>query len=105
MYGMVMGTVTVSIGATTGACVAFWLCRTLTKKWIEKHLSTNAKFNLFMLEVENNAWKITLITRLLPFPFGLVNGLFAVSLSSSLFKPDLNISPYHSSLRFLFPCF
>ncbi len=84
MYGMVMGTVTVSIGATTGACVAFWLCRTLTKKWIEKHLSTNAKFNLFMLEVENNAWKITLITRLLPFPFGLVNGLFAVSISISV---------------------
>jgi len=32
-----------------------------------------------MLDVENNAWKITLITRLLPFPFGLVNGLFALS--------------------------
>eukprot|EP01087_Luapelamoeba_hula_P000712 TRINITY_DN1052_c0_g1_i1.p1 TRINITY_DN1052_c0_g1~~TRINITY_DN1052_c0_g1_i1.p1 ORF type:complete len:807 (-),score=191.88 TRINITY_DN1052_c0_g1_i1:93-2513(-) len=79
LYGMVAGTITVSIGATSGAGITFLLCRTLTRKWVERHLASSSKFNLFMTEVENNAWKITLLTRLLPFPFGLVNGLFALS--------------------------
>lgn len=52
--------------------------RTVTQKWMKRQLSDNPKWNVFMNEVEKNAWKITLLTRLLPFPFGLINGLFAV---------------------------
>jgi uncharacterized membrane protein YdjX (TVP38/TMEM64 family) len=79
LYGMVKGTITISIGAMCGASVAFWLCRTVTQNWMKRKLATNPKWHVFMLEVERNAWKITLLSRLLPFPFGLVNGLFALS--------------------------
>lgn len=79
LYGMVHGTITVSIGALSGASLAFWLCRTVTQGWMKRQLVANPKWHVFMAEVEKNAWKITLLTRLLPFPFGLVNGLFALS--------------------------
>ncbi len=51
---------------------------TVTQGWMKRQLVANPKWHVFMAEVEKNAWKITLLTRLLPFPFGLVNGLFAV---------------------------
>jgi uncharacterized membrane protein YdjX (TVP38/TMEM64 family) len=54
------------------------LNRTVTQDWMKRQLVANPKWHVFMSEVEKNAWKITLLTRLLPFPFGLVNGLFAV---------------------------
>lgn len=79
LYGMAHGTITVSIGALSGASLAFWLCRTVTQSWMKRQLAANPKWHVFMAEVEKNAWKITLLTRLLPFPFGLVNGLFALS--------------------------
>jgi uncharacterized membrane protein YdjX (TVP38/TMEM64 family) len=51
---------------------------------MKRQLVANPKWHVFMSEVEKNAWKITLLTRLLPFPFGLVNGLFAVRSICSL---------------------
>ncbi|KAL6049123.1 hypothetical protein QOT17_020674 [Balamuthia mandrillaris] len=79
LYGMLGGTLTISVGATLGCAVCFLLCRTVTRSWMERKLSGNPKFHTFMREVERNAWKLTFLTRLLPLPFGLVNALFALS--------------------------
>lgn len=79
LYGMLHGTITVSIGALCGASLAFWLCRTVTQSWMKRQLAANPKWLFFMTEVEKNAWKITFLSRLLPFPFGFINGLFALS--------------------------
>jgi len=76
---MVRGTVLVSIGATSGASVSFGVCRYFFYHWMKDKLSKYPKWDIFMREVESNAWKLTLLIRLLPFPFGLVNGLFALS--------------------------
>jgi len=79
LYGMVQGTITISVGALMGASVAFWVCRTMTHDCMKRSLENNPKWHVFMREVERNAWQITLLSRLLPFPFGLVNGFFAFS--------------------------
>lgn len=52
--------------------------RTVTQSWMKRQLAANPKWLFFMTEVEKNAWKITFLSRLLPFPFGFINGLFAV---------------------------
>ena len=81
LYGMLEGTLTISIAASTSAAVAFWVCRTLSAEWIKSMVTSNPKWTLFMKHVEQNAWKICIVTRLLPFPFGLTNALFAVCIS------------------------
>jgi len=79
LYGMVWGTITISVGASLGCSITFWVCRKMGRDWVESKLMSNPKFNFFMNGVESNAWKISLLSRLLPFPFGLVNALFALS--------------------------
>jgi uncharacterized membrane protein YdjX (TVP38/TMEM64 family) len=84
LFGVVTGTITVSIGATLGACAAFLVGRTIARKSIEKKVAGNAKFAAIDQAVGREGFKIVLLTRLSPiFPFNLQNyayGLTKVSL-------------------------
>eukprot|EP01104_Vermistella_antarctica_P020303 TRINITY_DN863_c1_g1_i1.p1 TRINITY_DN863_c1_g1~~TRINITY_DN863_c1_g1_i1.p1 ORF type:complete len:257 (+),score=65.61 TRINITY_DN863_c1_g1_i1:292-1062(+) len=81
LYGVVGGTITVSLGSTAGAVVSFWVCRTLLSEYLEAKIKARVGkgFSQFMEGVGQNGFKITFLSRLSPFPFGVANALFALS--------------------------
>jgi uncharacterized membrane protein YdjX (TVP38/TMEM64 family) len=80
LFKLALGTVTVSIGATLGACAAFWVGRTVARGWVAKKIGDNAKFAAIDEAVGREGFKIVLLTRLSPvFPFNLLNYAFGLT--------------------------
>ncbi len=74
LFGVVGGTITVSIASTLGACAAFVVGRTFARDWIAAKVEGNAKFRAIDKAVGREGFKIVLLTRLSPmFPFNLLN--------------------------------
>jgi uncharacterized membrane protein YdjX (TVP38/TMEM64 family) len=84
VFGVVLGSVYVFIGATFGATAAFLVGRYLARGWIAKKIEGDKRFSAIDQAVEREGFKIVLLTRLSPaFPFILLNyayGLTSVSL-------------------------
>lgn len=80
LFGVVLGTITVSIGSTLGATAAFLVGRTLARGWIEQKVANNPKFQAIDRAVGTQGFKIVLLTRLSPlFPFNLLNFAFGLT--------------------------
>jgi len=80
LYGPIEGVLTTFIGAQiVGSSISFWLCGTLFKEWFEKKLKENKKADAVLKSVRRNGFKIIVMSRLTPIPFGLQNALFGVS--------------------------
>ncbi len=84
VFGVVLGSLYVFIGATLGATAAFLVGRYLARGWVAKKIEGNKKFRAIDEAVGGEGLKIVLLTRLSPiFPFNLLNyayGLTGVSL-------------------------
>jgi uncharacterized membrane protein YdjX (TVP38/TMEM64 family) len=80
IFKVVIGTITVSIGATLGACAAFLVGRTIARDWIARKVAQNEKFTAIDNAVARQGFKIVLLTRLSPiFPFNLLNYAFGLT--------------------------
>ncbi len=80
VFGVLLGSATVSVGSVIGASAAFLLGRTLARDWIEARVIANPKFRAIDQAVGKNGFKIVLLTRLSPvFPFNLLNYAFGVT--------------------------
>jgi uncharacterized membrane protein YdjX (TVP38/TMEM64 family) len=80
IFGVVAGTITVSIGSTLGACAAFLVGRTIAREWIAKKIGSNEKFNSIDEAVGQKGFKIVFLVRLSPiFPFNLLNYAFGLT--------------------------
>jgi len=80
LFKLALGTATVSVGATLGACAAFWVGRTVARGWVAKKIGGNAKFAAIDEAVGREGFKIVLLTRLSPvFPFNLLNYAFGLT--------------------------
>ena len=80
LFGILGGTVCVSIGSVLGATCAFLTGRYLTRDWVSKQIEGNQKFKAIDAAVASEGWKIVLLTRLSPiFPFNLLNYAFGVT--------------------------
>ena len=80
LFGVLTGTITVSIGSTIGASAAFLVGRTIARGWIEKRMAGNAKFAAIDQAVGREGFKIVLLTRLSPiFPFNLQNYAYGLT--------------------------
>lgn len=80
VFGVVLGSVYVFIGATMGATAAFLVGRYLARGWISKKLEANDKFKAIDEAVSTEGFKIVFLTRLSPmFPFNLLNYAFGVT--------------------------
>ena len=80
LFGVVGGSICVSIGSILGASCAFLTGRYLTRDWVSKQIEGNQKFKAIDLAVAKEGWKIVLLTRLSPiFPFNLLNYAFGVT--------------------------
>lgn len=80
LFGVLWGSIYVSIGATIGAGGAFLVGRYLARGWVEKRIEGNNKFKAINEAVAREGWKIVGLARLSPvFPFNLLNYAFGVT--------------------------
>jgi uncharacterized membrane protein YdjX (TVP38/TMEM64 family) len=80
LFGLVAGSVVVSIGATLGAATAFLAGRYLARDRIEAKISSNPKFHAIDRAVGREGFKIVLLTRLTPvFPYNVLNYAFGLT--------------------------
>lgn len=84
IYGVVWGSIYVSVASTLGATAAFIVGRYFARDWIAGKVAGNKRFAAIDDAVGDEGWKIVGLTRLSPvFPFNLLNyayGLTKVSL-------------------------
>ena len=80
IFGLVMGTVYVSIASTLGATAAFLVGRYLARDWVSRKIEGNTTFKAIDEAVAKEGWKIVGLTRLSPvFPFVLLNYAFGLT--------------------------
>ena len=80
LFKVIVGTITVSIGSTLGACAAFLVGRTIARNWIAGKVARNEKFAAIDEAVAQQGFKIVLLTRLSPvFPFNMLNYAFGLT--------------------------
>ncbi len=84
VFGVILGSVYVFIGATIGATLAFLVGRYFAREWVSKKIEGNNNFQAIDRAVAQEGLKIVFLTRLSPvFPFNLLNyalGITGVSL-------------------------
>lgn len=79
-FGVVVGTITVSLGSVGGASAAFFVGRFLARGWVEQRVASNPRFKAIDQAVAEQGFKIVLLTRLSPvFPFTLLNYAFGLT--------------------------
>lgn len=97
LFGVVKGSILVSIASTLGATAAFLAGRYLARAWVAKKIEGNSKFKAIDEAVAKEGWKIVGLTRLSPvFPFNLLNyafGLTQVSLKHYFFASWIGMMP------------
>lgn len=80
VFGVILGSLYVFIGATLGAIAAFLVGRYLARGWVSQKIEGNNKFRAIDEAVATEGFKIVLLTRLSPvFPFNLLNYAFGVT--------------------------
>ena len=84
LYGTLLGSLVVFVGASLGAIAVFLLGRSWLREWARRRLAAAPKWLAIEQAVSREGLKLVLLTRLSPaFPFSLLNlayGLSEVSL-------------------------
>ena len=97
LFGMGLGSVLVSVGATLGATAAFLVGRYFARDWVAKKIEGNTAFAVIDRAVVAEGWKMVGLTRLSPaFPFTLLNyafGLTRVSLRDYVLASWIGMMP------------
>jgi uncharacterized membrane protein YdjX (TVP38/TMEM64 family) len=97
MFGVVRGSLLVSLASTLGATCAFLFGRYLARDSVAQKLQGKASFAAIDQAVAREGWKIVLLTRLSPvFPFTLLNyafGLTRVSLRDFVLASWIGMLP------------
>jgi uncharacterized membrane protein YdjX (TVP38/TMEM64 family) len=80
VYGVVTGTILVSLSSITAATLAFLLARGAFRKRVQKIARENRTFGSLNRAIENEGARIVVLVRLSPvFPFTIVNYLFGLT--------------------------
>jgi uncharacterized membrane protein YdjX (TVP38/TMEM64 family) len=95
LFGSVLGTLFVNLGATIGATLAFLVARYLLRDWVESKFGD--RLGPIQAGFAQNAFSYLMTLRLIPaFPFFLVNlvsGLTRVNLGTYVVATSLGIIP------------
>jgi uncharacterized membrane protein YdjX (TVP38/TMEM64 family) len=95
LFGSLMGTLFVNVGATAGATLAFLAARYLFRDWVEQKFGN--RLSAIQEGFAQNAFSYLLTLRLIPaFPFFLVNlvsGLTRVNLGTYVLATSIGILP------------
>ncbi|KAG8370161.1 hypothetical protein BUALT_Bualt14G0088500 [Buddleja alternifolia] len=80
LFGLPVGFVADSIGATVGAGAAFLLGRTIGRSFVISKLKDYPKFRAVAIAIRRSGFKIVLLLRLVPLlPFNMLNYLLSVT--------------------------
>jgi len=80
VFGLVWGTVAVSLGSTTGAALAFLIARYLARDAVSARMGKKEKFAAIDRAIGEQGWKIVALLRLSPLvPFNLSNYLYGLT--------------------------
>lgn len=97
LFGVVQGSIYVSIAATLGATASFLIGRYLVRDWVMRKFGAHPAFVAIDQAVADEGWRIVFLTRLCPiFPFFLMNyayGLTRVSLRHYVLATWIGIIP------------
>ena len=97
LFGVLRGSIYVSIASTLGASAAFLIGRHLARQWVSSKIKGNEKFTAIDQAVAKEGWKIVGLLRLSPvFPFNLLNyslGLTKVSLRDFFIASWIGMMP------------
>ncbi len=97
IFGVVLGSIYVSIGSTLGATAAFLIGRYFARDAVARKIQGNENFARIDEAVAEEGWKIVGLIRLSPmFPFNLLNyafGLTRVSLRDYFFASWIAMMP------------
>ena len=97
IFGVVWGSIYVSIASTAGATAAFLVGRYFARDAVARRIEGNARFKSIDDAVAREGWRIVLLTRLSPvFPFNLLNyayGLTRVRLGEYVLASWIGMMP------------
>ncbi len=97
IFGVVKGSILVSVASTLAATVAFLIGRYLARDWVAKQIENQPKFKAIDAATGKEGWKIVGLTRLSPvFPFVFLNyafGLTKVSLQDYVIASWIGMMP------------
>lgn len=80
LFGLPLGFIADSIGATIGATAAFMIGRTIGKPYVIAKLKDYPKFQAVAIAIQRSGFKIVLLLRLVPLlPFNMLNYLLSVT--------------------------
>lgn len=80
VYGVILGSALVAIGANLGAAAAFVIGRYLARDWVARRTAGNPTFRALDQAVGREGWKIVGLTRLSPaLPFVLQNYAYGLT--------------------------
>lgn len=80
VFGLLWGTVLVSIGSTLGATAAFLVGRYFMRDWVSQKTAQSERFGAIDDAIGREGGKIVLLLRLSPvFPYNLSNYLFSLT--------------------------
>ncbi|KNA15424.1 hypothetical protein SOVF_098400 [Spinacia oleracea] len=80
LYGLLLGFVADSIGATLGATAAFLLGRTIGRSFVISKIKDYPKFRAVAIAIQRSGFKIVFLLRLVPLlPFNILNYLLSVT--------------------------
>lgn len=79
LYGFTIGLIVVALSATFGVSTAFIVCRRFFRDYVRSKLESDGLKAIIRVVEGRRGFKVITLSRLTPIPFGLQNGLFAVS--------------------------
>lgn len=80
LYGLLLGFISDSIGATLGATAAFILGRTIGRSFVVSRIKDYPKFRAVAIAIQRSGFKIVFLPRLVPLlPFNMLNYLLSVT--------------------------
>jgi len=95
-FGVTNGLIAVELGTGLGAAINFLLSRYFVRERVARWLSGHEKFQLIDAAIGREGWKIVMLLRFCPIPFGLANysyGLTAVGFVPYLLATVFAIIP------------
>jgi uncharacterized membrane protein YdjX (TVP38/TMEM64 family) len=79
VFGFPLGLVGALTGVALGAAGGFCLSRWFLRKEISAHFRRHSTFRAIDMAIEKEGWKIVILLRLCPIPFGLANYLYGLT--------------------------
>ena len=79
VFGFPLGLLSALAGIAIGAAGGFCLSRWFLREEISAHFRKHSTFRAIDMAIEKEGWKIVILLRLCPIPFGLANYLYGLT--------------------------